>query len=230
MVETVQERRPLACERKWVYLLLMLTAGFYGGYTYTVRGGVFCNAQTGNLVLLAMALGRGEWAGALYYLPPLCAYLAGSMLSEAVATPIKRLGLIRWDTLLVLIEVAAVAVLGFLPETAPHQIAQVTINFLCSMQYNTFRQAQDIPMATTFCTNHVRQMGIFFAKAVRHRNWDHVGRLLCHLSMLVLFVLGGVIATVLCRLFLGRALLFTLIPLGILFVDLLRADRKAAQN
>lgn len=98
------------------------------------------------------------------------------------------------------------------------------------MQYNTFRKTQGIPMATTFCTNHVRQMGIFFAKAVRHRNWDHVGRLLCHLSMLVLFVLGGVIATVLCRLFLGRALLFTLIPLGILFVDLLRADRKAAQN
>ena len=69
-------------------------------------------------------------------------------------------------------------------------------------RYNTFRKTQGIPRATTFCTNHVRQMGIFFAKAVRHRNWDHVGRLLCHLSRLVLFVLGGVIATVLCRLFL----------------------------
>ena len=58
-----------------------------------------------------------------------------------------------------------------------------------------------------------------------HFGAKHLGN-----NMLVLFVLGGVIATVLCRLFLGRALLFTLIPLGILFVDLLRADRKAAQN
>src|SRR5699024_404276 len=166
MAEAGQARRPLACERKWVYLLLMLTAGFYGGYTYTVRGGVFCNAQTGNLVLLAMALGRGEWAGALYYLPPLCAYLAGSMLSEAWASPIMLLGLCRRATLLVLIEAAPVAVLCFLPETAPHQIAQVTINFLCSMQYNTFRQAQDIPMATTFCTNHVRQVGVGLVHAL----------------------------------------------------------------
>ena len=63
MAEAGQARRPLACERKWVYLLLMLTAGFYGGYTYTVRGGVFCNAQTGNLVLLAMALGPGGVGG-----------------------------------------------------------------------------------------------------------------------------------------------------------------------
>ena len=133
MAEAGQARRPLACERKWVYLLLMLTAGFYGGYTYTVRGGVFCNAQTGNLVLLAMALGRGECVGALYYLPPLFAYLAGTMPSEAVATPIKRLGLVRWDTLLVHIEATAVSVLDFLPEIARHQLTQFTLNFLCSM-------------------------------------------------------------------------------------------------
>ena len=28
------------------------------------------------------------------------------------------------------------------------------------MQYNTFRQAHGIPMATTFCTNHIRQAGV----------------------------------------------------------------------
>ena len=224
MAEAGQARRPLACERKWVYLLLMLTAGFYGGYTYTVRGGVFCNAQTGNLLLLAMALGRGEWAGALYYLPPLCAYLAGSMLSEAVATPIKRLGLVRWDTLMVLIEAAAVAVLGFLPETAPHQIAQVTINFLCSMQYNTFRQAQDIPMATTFCTNQVRQAGVAAVKAALDGDAAQGRRMLAHFSMLAAFVVGAAVSTVLCGPLQGRAIWVALIPLTVVFVRLLRAD------
>ena len=224
MAEAGQARRPLACERKWVYLLLMLTAGFYGGYTYTVRGGVFCNAQTGNLVLLAMALGRGEWAGALYYLPPLCAYLAGSMLSEAVATPIKRLGLVRWDTLLVLVEAAAVAVLGFLPETAPHQIAQVTINFLCSMQYNTFRQAQDIPMATTFCTNQLRQVGVGFAKALRKHDREGLSRALFFLGMLGCFFAGGVLSTLACHLVSAKAIWLNLLPLGIVLVRLVHAD------
>lgn len=227
---TVDEHEYLECEKRWVFLLLMMVGGFFGGFTYSVRGGVFCNAQTANIVLLGLSLGRGQFAHAAYYLLPISAYLLGSFVSEHIALPIKRLRLIRWDTLFILLEMLTVVVLALIPETAPYQISQVMINFICSMQYNTFRKTQGIPMATTFCTNHVRQMGIFFAKAVRHRNWDHVGRLLCHLSMLVLFVLGGVIATVLCRLFLGRALLFTLIPLGILFVDLLRADRKAAQN
>ena len=33
----------------------MGVAGFYGAFTYSIRGGVFCNAQTANFVLFAMA-------------------------------------------------------------------------------------------------------------------------------------------------------------------------------
>ena len=224
------KKKYLVCERRSVFALLTLSAGMMGAYTFNLRGGVFCNAQTANVVLMAIAFGSGEWGQGCYYLIPITAYLAGAFLSEILPSPVRRFGFLRWDTYLVAFEFLALFSIGFIPLGWPHQLVQVLVNFIASMQYNTFRAAQGIPMATTFCTNHVRQMGIFFAKAVRHRNWDHVGRLLCHLSMLVLFVLGGVIATVLCRLFLGRALLFTLIPLGILFVDLLRADRKAAQN
>lgn len=224
------KKKYLVCERRSVFALLTLSAGMMGAYTFNLRGGVFCNAQTANVVLMAIAFGSGGWGQGCYYLIPITAYLAGAFLSEILPSPVRRFGFLRWDTYLVAFEFLALFSIGFIPLGWPHQLVQVLVNFIASMQYNTFRQAEGIPMATTFCTNHVRQMGIFFAKAVRHRSWDHVGRLLCHLSMLVLFVLGGVIATVLCRLFLGRALLFTLIPLGILFVDLLRADRKAAQN
>jgi uncharacterized membrane protein YoaK (UPF0700 family) len=44
--------------------------------------------------------------------------------------------------------------------------------------------------------------------------------------MLCVFVVGGVCATVLCRIFLGKALWFALIPLLIVFFDLLYADLK----
>lgn len=47
--------RYLACERKGVFLLLMMSAGMMGAYTYNLRGGMFCNAQTANVVLMAMA-------------------------------------------------------------------------------------------------------------------------------------------------------------------------------
>lgn len=71
----------LECEKRHIFLLLMFVGGFYGAYTYSCRGGVFCNAQTANFVLFSMKLGQGEWLGALYYLIPMSAYLLGSMLS-----------------------------------------------------------------------------------------------------------------------------------------------------
>ncbi|MGM9661535.1 MAG: YoaK family protein [Oscillospiraceae bacterium] len=216
----------LACEKAWVFMTLMYVGGFLGAFTYSIRGGVFCNAQTGNVLLFAMALGNGEWAHAMYYFIPMSAYFLGAVISESIAGPIKRLNLLRWDTIFIMLEMAAVVVLGLLPESAPFQISQVLVNFICSMQYNTFRQAEGIPMATTFCTNHVRQVGVSFSKAVRHKgegNWARCGR---HLGMLASFAAGGATSTALCRLFLGRAAFAALLPLGIVLANLLYADLK----
>ena len=77
----------LECEKRWVFLVLIFVAGFYGGYTLSVRGGVFCNAQTANMALFAVALGKGEWSRAAYYLIPMSAYLLGTVVSEALPKP-----------------------------------------------------------------------------------------------------------------------------------------------
>ena len=50
----------LTCERDWVYFTLIAVGGFWGAYTYLLRGGVFCNAQTSNVVLMGMALGSAR--------------------------------------------------------------------------------------------------------------------------------------------------------------------------
>lgn len=226
------ERKPegtyyLMCERTWVYHILMGVAGLFGAYTYLLRGNVFCNAQTGNVVLMGMALGSGEWGQALYYLIPISAYLLGAVISELVPNPVKHHLPLRWDTLLVGIEMLAVVLLGFVPDSAPVQIAQVTINFIASMQYNTFRQAEGVPMATTFATNHIRQIGIGIAVELKRRRTgdkSHRPRLFRHIQMLVYFVLGAVVGTVFCHLLSGRAIWISLIPLGVVFSALLHAD------
>ena len=107
------------------------------------------------------------------------------------------------------------------------QIAQVTINFIASMQYNTFRQAEGVPMATTFATNHIRQIGIGIAVELKRRRTgdkSHRPRLFRHIQMLVYFVLGAVVGTVFCHLLSGRAIWISLIPLGVVFAALLHAD------
>jgi uncharacterized membrane protein YoaK (UPF0700 family) len=228
----LNESEYLECERWWIFALMMLVGGYFGAFTYSIRGGVFCNAQTANVVLFAMALGDENWGRAAYLLIPMSAYLLGAFISESMAYRIKKFHTIRWDTLFVAIDMVVVIFLGALPETAPYQITQVLINLVCSMQYNTFRQAEGVPMATTFCTNHIRQVGIHLCKTIRHRGEGkgYYKRVLGHLGMLFVFVVGGISGTLLCKVYLGKALWFTLIPLSIVLLDLLHADTKTEKE
>lgn len=95
------------------------------------------------------------------------------------------------------------------------------------MQYNTFRQAEDVPMATTFATNHIRQIGIDLAKEIIHLHKgdkSHRKKLRQHFEMLIYFLIGAVVGTVLCNIFLGKAIWVTLIPLGVILCSFLYAD------
>ena len=94
------------------------------------------------------------------------------------------------------------------------------------MQYNTFRKTQDIPTATTFCTNHVRQMGVAFSKTLTHKNKEYLPRMFFHGGMIAVFIVGAIISTILCRFFEGKAIFAVLIPLFIILVDFLYADLK----
>lgn len=223
----------LLCEQNWVYYTLITVSGFWGAFTYVLRGNVFCNAQTGNVVLLGLAIGSGQVMEALYYLIPISAYLTGAFMSEILPNPIKHKFGIRWDTLLMGIEIIVVIFLGFVPESYPVQISQVAINFIASMQYNTFRQAQGTPMSTTFATNHIRQIGVALAKEVKHlqsNDKSHRVKLKKHFFMLLFFLLGSVIGTVFCNLICGRAIWITAIPLIGLFCLMIRDDVNGIDN
>ena len=64
----MDEKQYLKCEKWYIFLLLITVGGFYGGYTYAQKGGIFCNAQTANIVLFGMALGKQDWGQVLYLL------------------------------------------------------------------------------------------------------------------------------------------------------------------
>ena len=219
-----ETKQYLVCERRSVFALLTFSAGMMGAYTFNLRGGVFCNAQTANVVLMAIAFGGGKWSQGCYYLIPITAYLAGAFLSEILPSPVRRLGFLRWDTYLVAFECLVLFSIGFIPLAWPHHLVQVPVNFIASMQYNTFRQAEGIPMATTFCTNQLRQVGIGFAKAVRKHDREGLSRALFFLGMLGCFFGGGVLSTLACRLVSAKAIWLNLIPLGIVLARLIHAD------
>ena len=216
----------LTCEKYYIFELLTIAAGMMGLYTYNLRGGVFSNAQTGNIVKMAMAIGSSEIKEGLYYLIPFMAYILGTILSEILPEKVRRTHFIRWDTMLVGIEIIVLLLIGLMPLSWPEQIAQVLINFLCSMQFNTFRQAEGVPMATTFVTNHVRQIGISIARIIRHHEQETEARekAIKHAKIILAFFMGGAVMTFASNYFGGKSIWLAILPLSLCFTFLLRSD------
>lgn len=147
-----------AAERLSVGLALAAVGGFLDTYTYFTRGGVFANAQTGNMVLLSIAAARGELFRAGQYLIPILAFTLGILVTEGLQAKSEKNPVPggRWQRTVLLLEAAILALVGLLPPGAPDLAVNTTISFLCSMQVNSFRALEGLPYATTMCTGNLR--------------------------------------------------------------------------
>ena len=63
MEESSSDRQSALFSRIFPVLVLGFAGGFFDSYTYVARGGVFCNAQTSNLLLMILGLASGRPSG-----------------------------------------------------------------------------------------------------------------------------------------------------------------------
>lgn len=145
-----------AGELLFVGSFLALTGGFLDAYTYVSRGGVFANAQTGNLVLMGIKLADGEWLRAVYYLVPILAFLAGILLTERIKDKLSRRAEARWEHSILILEIALMMLIGFVPTSVPNILVNTTVSFICSIQVHSFRTVAGAPYASTMCTGNMR--------------------------------------------------------------------------
>lgn len=220
-------------ERLWVFLLLMYIGGYFGGFTYSLRGGVFCNAQTGNLVLLAMSIAEKNYLLLNYSLFSLGSYITGIFIAEFLEEKVNKFKFLKWHTLLLFFEIMVTIFLGFVPEKTPYQVSQLAICFITAMQFNTFKKAHGLGMATTFCTNHVRQFSAFLIKFLKNRDRKNIKVSLSHFGMLVAFLSGVMSSMLLGKILLGKSIWFSSILLSLLFIYFFKTDidlKKIEEN
>ena len=77
-------------QRMRVAYILTVVGGFLDAYTYFERGGVFANAQTGNIVKLGIALADGARDRYLFYLAPICSFVLGLMVALGIKELLER--------------------------------------------------------------------------------------------------------------------------------------------
>ena len=98
-------------------VFLTLSGGLQDAYTYCVRGQVFANAQTGNIVLMSQRAFAGDLAGVLRYLIPLLAFALGVFAAEMVRRRCQEISRLHWRQMVVLAEIGLLLGVGFLPSS-----------------------------------------------------------------------------------------------------------------
>ena len=127
-------------------LVLAAAGGYLDAYTYLCRGGVFANAETGNMVLLGAKLAVGDWAAAVKYLPPILAFFLGVLAAEAIrrrgkAAPAQKL---HWRQRVLALEITVLAAAAFAPLGGGWDMAvNWAVSFVCALQVESFRRVAD---------------------------------------------------------------------------------------
>lgn len=181
-----QQTHPSA-ERLFPVALLTLSGGLQDTYTYLRRGKVFANAQTGNIVLLGQSLFDGDWSRAARYLLPVLAFSLGIAAAEGLRV---RLGGLRWQRRVLLLEILLLFLVGFIPHSLD-QLANALVSFSCAMQVQAFRKMEGFAFASTMCIGNLRSgmEALCAFLRTRERRERHKARL--YFCAIALFALGA---------------------------------------
>lgn len=177
-------------QRFYPIAIFTVIGGFLESYTYILCGHVFCNAQTGNFAMLALNIANGDFLKSAYYIIPIVSYIIGIWLTIEIPRHMPKNSVLTWQSLFVLIEIIAFFIFGLIPESANYSFTTIPVSFLCAVQYNTFSLCHGLSLATTFCTNNLRQVIINFTKAIDSHEKQYVRTALIYLSVLGCFVFG----------------------------------------
>lgn len=223
------EREIAIHETLLVGICLAAAGGFLDAYTYTLRGGVFANAQTGNLVLLALRVAQGDWQGAFYYVIPVLAFFCGILLTETIKLRTSDRHFLLWQHFSLLVEMALLAVVGFLPLSVPDAVVNVTISFVCSVQVQSFRKTRGLPYATTMCTGNLRSAADCFSVFLFQK--DPLALRSCLRYLLIIFCFcAGAAAGAGCSQWLGAGAVWLCCgALGLVFAVMALGKKALAQ-
>ncbi|MGJ7910136.1 YoaK family protein [Neobacillus sp. LXY-1] len=180
-----------------IYLgvLLAVVGGFLDAYTFISRDGVFANAQTGNMVLLAVKAANKDIRGALFIIPPILAFVLGVLVSEMGKIPQVREVLHSYRRSILILECLVLMTVGLLPKNVPNIVVTVCIAFVSSLQISTFNKLDKWAYNSTMTTGNLRTATQAAYLAVKENN-SEAKKQFKEFSLIILsFILGALIGT-----------------------------------
>lgn len=174
--------------------LLTLAGGLQDSYSYLLRGEVFANAQTGNVVLLAQNLAHGNFETAFHYFIPLLSFIFGVYLTVPILLTCKDRHHLLWMQIVLFFELILLFAVGWIPSDY-NILANSLMSFTCAMQVNSFRSFRGMPAATTMCIGNLRSGTDLLAKYHSTGEKKYKTQSAYYFGIIFVFFLGAALGT-----------------------------------
>ena len=199
--------------------LLTLSGGFLDAYTYFARGGVFANAQTGNMIKFGIFLSQGEYARSAGYLIPVFAFISGILLARLTDAVMRKHKIRCIRRTVLLIEAAVLLGVMMIPQKEElNTLANTLVSFVCAMQMEAFRSFSGEAYATVVSTGNLRKAIENLFDGICLKDRKTLGISARYFLITFLFIMGVCIGTLLTIRLQTYAVLFPVLLLGLTFI------------
>lgn len=196
---------------------MALVGGYLDMYTYLNRGKVFANTQTGNLVLLGHSLATCNWKKAIYYLFPIVFFMIGVSLTEWLEHKFNETRSFSWRHMTLGGEIVFLFIVMLLPKGNYDVLANIIVSFVCGLQVQTFRKVNGYSYSTTMFTGNVKNAAANLTHHLITKEEEAKKSGLIYLTIILMFILGAVLATVLTDFFYEKSVGFVNVILVFVF-------------
>lgn len=211
-----------------VGVMLAIVGGFLDAYTYISRDGVFANAQTGNMVLLAINVRNGNWLKVFLYLMPILSFMLGVLIVEFIKSRFNEHPTIHWHRIIISIEIIVLTIVGFIPSGNLNTLANILVSFTCAMQVEGFRKMDGKPFATTMCTGNLRSGTDNLFQYLKTKNRDKLSNAFQYYGIILCFIGGAALGALITDQLSTKAIFVALAGLVIALCILRTDDDKLA--
>ena len=195
---------------------LSVSGGLQDAYTYIFRDKVFANAQTGNIVLLSQCIANRDLELSIPYIVPLLFFAVGIAVAEIIHGKFKEARRLHWRQLVLIIEIALLFIVGFLPEKW-NLLANAMVSFSCAMQVQAFRKVNGYAFASTMCIGNMRSGMDSLCSWVLNRNPAALKKSFYYWGIILLFALGAGLGSLTLDLCGAKAIWFSCLLLAVSF-------------
>lgn len=216
-------------------VILALAGGFLDAYTYVARGGVFANAETGNIVLMGLKLADGDFKSALHYLIPIAAFACGVLASELVKKEFKTGAILHWRQITVALEIVVLTAISFVESTDSNNIyTNALVAFAASLQVQSFRVISGVSLTTTMCTGNLRSATENFFSALSNKDKNALKKSAKYFTIIGFFIAGAIIGALVTRALNIKAALVAagilVLPFALMFIDFEKKRNNTAEE